>query len=400
MPIPIRTVGTIYPNYVLQFICVDGSGAKLSVPYDMYSGDPSTFTLNDDHTFTDNTPTDVAAGMVYDPSNSAFGGIYTLTTGDGTVYQINSATGHVATTTDPNGNTTTSDAPEADYTTQVVNDVSNGNGTVTVKVFLDTSEIAAIDYTISSNQLTQVRQEDLSHPGQYLSSTQYVYTSMGAYSNLLSVVNDARGVPVLNATYDDSGELVSLTDAEGHPSSVGNGGLLGNSAVQNVGNSQESVENVYDSFGNVTRVISAIENGNNQITGYSVAVTEYVYSNATPESDLSNIFLNNASGPGATNMNAIVSVRTYQIFTISGTDPNGLRYSQAPTLLLEETDYDTGDGQLSAADPNLHQLSKDSVYLGQDSSGNYLYRVTNYGSYVLGKPGTLAESLETRTSRR
>jgi YD repeat-containing protein len=402
--------------YNLEFVSVDGSGAKLSVPGDVYTDrndrftfqyDPESKTLINAHALESDDEEDAlffpdGSPASYNPSNTLFGDSYTLTTSDGTEYDIDS-NNNTLLVTDPNGNSASysnTTGRSGGYALNVVPEDASDVVKVQVINSSNQSIIATVDYQLnSSNQLVSVHQENTS------SNTTYAYwpsSDVGGNANLLKTVTDARGIPVLNAQYDDLGTLTSLTDAEGHAASVGTGGLTSTGASQQVTAANgDTTQSVYDAYGDVTRTITTLKNSAGVITGYSVAVTQYTYDTANLSSDLPDLVVQSPSGqgtqPGATNTNALLSVSTYQPFML-GAGSFDQCFTQAPTILLQETNYYSGNGQVTLSDPDLHQISTEAVYAGQDASGNLLYQVTHYADYVLGKPGSVTQTLDTRNA--
>jgi uncharacterized delta-60 repeat protein len=96
-------------TYTPQFICVDGSGATLTVPGDS-DGDPFLLYRQSGGYYADE------GGNGYNPTNYGFGSRYTLKTADGTSYVLDSTNGQLVSATAPNGQAINYGAISVNYT--------------------------------------------------------------------------------------------------------------------------------------------------------------------------------------------------------------------------------------------------------------------------------------------
>ncbi len=102
-------------NYQPQFLCVDGTGAKLILADSSGNDASTTFTLYQESGGRYINDSDTGQNW-FNPANPTLGLHYILETADGTQYSVNASSGQLESVTDANGNTTDySDGPP--YTT-------------------------------------------------------------------------------------------------------------------------------------------------------------------------------------------------------------------------------------------------------------------------------------------
>lgn len=207
---------------------------------------------------------------------------------------------------------------------------------------------------------------------------------------------DPRGIPILNATYDSLYDLSSLTDAYGKAASVGTGSLSADGDSQGVTDATgNTTETIYDPQGDVTRTITTLKDASGNITGYSVSATNYNYYSSDVTNDLFNIFVStdgDGAVPGSANVNSLMSVQQYQTFTVPYPDPSGLRYTELPSVMVQETDY--YNDFANPAETQQRQLT----YVGTSGTST-LYQVEIYSNFKLGKPQNTSEQIEIRDAQ-
>jgi RHS repeat-associated protein/uncharacterized delta-60 repeat protein len=221
-------------------------------------------------------------------------------------------------------------------------------------------------------------------------------------AHYLTNVIDPRGVESLSAAYDALGRLTGLTDSQGRAASLTAGGSEGGRGSQiatDLTPQHDTTETIYDDHGDAVRQIQRLTDADGNVS-YLVTVHEFDFHSGDLSGEINNILQTADSNtgviaPGVSGQNSLTSQKDFAPFVITGTDAAGLRYSQIPTTLLHETDFDTGTDQANAADPNLRLPIRDVSYAGQDAAGNDVYRVTSFGSYTLGKSGSVVQTLET-----
>jgi autotransporter-associated beta strand protein/YD repeat-containing protein len=350
-------------SYTPQFVCVDGSGSKLTVP-----GDASDVLYQQtDGGFTDE------AGNNYNPASDS-SEQYLLTTSDGTQYAINASSGTLDSITTASGNTT-------HFTNGSLYTITtNSNGQIGSIKDNATGQTVSYAYDTNDNLIS------VTDPGG--DTTQYSYN---ANHQLIGIV-DANGVTVLSATYDpSSGQLTSLINTNNQAAPVRTGQFNGTTGSQTVVDAEgNATEDIYDAYGNVVRKIQTITDTNGDITGYLVTVSTYGYFQTQND---------DAATTGVDLLNTMIGQTTYAPFEITGTDLAGLRYTQQPTTPPQQITnyYNWGgdDGQLS--DPDLSHVKDEMSLIGPaTTSGDWLYNDTEYGSYTaLGQPTTTSQFIAT-----
>jgi YD repeat-containing protein len=97
----------VYDTYWIQFVCVDGSNATLTVPSDVHEPEVDRrVSLIYDRDHNEFYAVTGESQLAYDPTQGQFGNEYTVRTVDGTLYSIDATTGQLTSTQDPNGNLT------------------------------------------------------------------------------------------------------------------------------------------------------------------------------------------------------------------------------------------------------------------------------------------------------
>ena len=360
-------------SYVIQFVCVDGSGATLGVSGDIhqvsnrmdltYDRENQQFLYNDNGVLTP-----------YDPTT--MGDDYTLTMPDHTVYTISAGSGKLVSIADANDNTVTypsANTVAAGHMKLVLDDSTPGVVQVWLEDDNDNTIGNSITYTIEDGNL--VSMEDRS--GQ---TTTYQYQSTNDdQEHYLTGITDAREVTMLTAAYDTLGRLTSLKDARQQTATVNSGGFDGRGSSQTssdpAGNDSESLTNEH---GDVVREIRTLKDGTT-ITGYAVTVREYFYWSASLSDEMANIFQADADAPGYSNQNTVWMVREYQPFVIDSSEPD-LRYTATPqdrsAPLVREVSYYVTDQNTDMG--NISQVRT----LGADGT----MRTIKYSDYKLGRP--------------
>jgi YD repeat-containing protein len=474
--------------YTPNFVCVDGSGATLSVAQNIvgtgvntsYNGDPILLEQQNGYYI------DSATGQNYNPADPLFAGSanntpnldpydYTLRTSDGTAYVVNPTNGNLVSVADPNGNITnysslsnyvseTTDSP-SNGQQQHITSISDGAGqTVQYAYDSDGNLIGVINPTggktsyqyadellvpyngssgtnvyatitnsttnqvwnnasagggwTSGNPLTYAitltgdtdADSSAEHQWYYLdapaiasgtgvtikyyvrsggtpsSGDQMIWSETRTWNNdaahEMTAIIDPGGVKVLTAGYEaGSGELASLTQTDQPSSPVKTGGFDGTSDDQTVTNSAgDTTEDIYDAYGNVIRQIKTMTDSNGNITGYQVTVSQYQYVTADT---------NNPQDTGVSLINTPESVIEYAPFEVLGTDSAGLRYSESAPVMQQFTSYycDPSDSPSDIGEP-----SSETTYLPNGQT-----QVTKYSDYILGKPTTVTEQIETNS---
>ena len=350
--------------YTPRFVAVDGSGATLDVS--------SSFTANGSlgDAPIELTPNDGryldASNRNYNPAEPTDGEQYTVKTSDGTSYTLDAKTGQFQTVTDPNGNAVT-------YA-QALTVQKDPQGRV-ISVTAPSGQKVQYHYDTDGDLDTET-----SPTG---AVTQYFYVN-----HLLTQIVDPRGITVLTASYvPGTSQLMALTNNTGKSAPVQTGDFDGTQDDQTVTDTAgNTTEDVYDDHGDVIRKIETLTDANHKITGYRVTVSDYSYFDSDVVDPVAR---------GYSLLNMLVSQRQYASFEIDGADPTGLRYSQQPTTVQQQIDYDWNNGDSDADDPNLRQPTQELTLLGPtDTAGQNRYRVTTFGDYKLGKPQDVAESIQ------
>jgi hypothetical protein len=269
---------TGYTDYYIQFVCVDGSGATLSVPGDIHSpvNDRADLTYDaHDNEFFD------ANGDPYFPTLTNLGDVsggnqYTVKTTDGSVYNLNATTGKLTSSVDPDGNTTTYSAggiTENGYQLKIVRD---GPANTISSIYLaDASgDMIGNPITYSYDSTTDNLTSVTDRLGQ---TTQYVYDTAPSMSHYLTQVIGPNNIPTLTATYNAQNQLATLAGPTGAPADTGVSSD-GSSGSQTVTDLDGNVtENIYDAEGDVARSIQTLKDSSGNITGYLVTAHDYTY---------------------------------------------------------------------------------------------------------------------------
>ena len=463
----LASVETYYP----QFVCVDGSGAKLNLLSD---GEPvgSEFTLvQSEGRYVDSSNT----GDFFNPANPVFDMTYNLVTADGTSYSFDPSTGRLASATDANGNVTNyADPPYTDAT------VSGSDGIDHISAITDTATGQVFDYyydaadnligtidavgakttylygdqllvpdTASGTvyaEITRASDNDVwsttanggnggwvtynsanasqyqislspildanSHvqwysaqgpaiaPGTPVSIAYYSAGSSSAIStqtrnwsapHFLTGIIDSNGVTVLTATYDPASNLLtSLVNTLKQSSGVSTGGFDGTTGDQSVTDAAgDATEDIYDQYGDITRKIQTITDSNGNITSYLVTVSTFSYFNTQND---------DAASTGVDLLNTPINETDYAPFEITGTDPNGLRYTQQPSTPPQQIiNYYVWNGdESSLTDTDLGKPETEMTLVGPDgATGNWLYNTTTFGTgyTTLGNPTQTTQQL-------
>jgi YD repeat-containing protein len=392
-------------TYWVQFVCVDGSNATLTVLGDIHSeGDRITLRYDGEaKVFRDQT-----TNATYNPATAKLDGTdastYTLTTADGTIYTIAAGSGTLTKTQDPNGNVvnygndsiTTSGGDSLKIT-------RNSDGTISKIELRDASDTTRVtlNYRYDPSNPGTLTHEDRNGA----MTNDYQYDAAPGMSHYLTQVT-VGGVTTLQAQYDSLGRLTSLTDAYGNQSNTavtssdGSGGgqfVADLSKSQASGQSAQSTpgtQNIYDSYGDVARSIQPVTDANNNVLGYTVTVHGYAYASAEIADEVSDIFDSSpgdSKQAGNTVQNALISQIDYAPFFVPVTTTQADAYQTALTKTpqdaqaspLSETDYYyvNNDGGSPA---NIGLPSQQKQFVGDGS-----FRTTSYDKYVNGKPSTV-----------
>ena len=147
------------------------------------------------------------SGDAYNPADSNFGGIYTLTTKEGIVYQIDAESGKLMSVTDNNGNTLTyTDSGIYSSTGQDVTFGRDAQGRITSVTDPMGKEILYA-YDAQGNLISMTDRDG--------NVTKFVYDSTQAH--YLDQVIDPLGRTGERSNYDAYGRLEEIIDANGNP---------------------------------------------------------------------------------------------------------------------------------------------------------------------------------------
>ena len=357
-------------TYAPQFVCVDGSNSTLTVSNASLSYDPDTRELYNSETY-----------QLFDPAT------YKLTTADGTVYQISGANGAITNSTDPSQQATSyasNGITSGDVSVRFVRNLDD-NTISSAQVYVNNVAVGSpILYGYTDGDLTSVEARDGT-------TTQYAYGD-SSLPHYLTTVTDGRGVPVLNATYDQLGELATLTDAQGNAAPIATGGDDGSGDSQTVADltpQQNTTQDIYDSEGNVIREIKSIKNDAGIVTGYQVTVHQYTYFTGDLTDEIGNIFpAEGAATPGFSNQNVIASQTDYQPFIVSAlADP--VNQQPDPATISRQVTFGVPEDSSDPTDNAAQGLPvSETDYLAGGAT-----RVTTYGNYKFGKPQVTTVSI-------
>ena len=169
------------------------------------------------------------AGGLYNPANAAYGGRYTLTTGEGIEYEIDAVSGDLLTATDTNGNKLTfSDAGITSDTGVEVRFGRDGQGRITTVIDPDGNEIE-YDYDDAGDLISVTDREK--------NTTRYGYSEDRAH--YLDEIIDPLNRPAVRTEYGDDGRLTKIIDTDGDP-------------IEFVYDTDSDVQITKDAFGNPT----------------------------------------------------------------------------------------------------------------------------------------------------
>jgi uncharacterized delta-60 repeat protein len=288
-------------SYGPSFRALNGSTSRLTVDPDEL---PTLIPDGDTGEFAD-----LLTGHGYNPARPEFGGLYYLTTHDGTQYVIDAKTGIVQTVTDPNGNMLKYNldgngrlSSIESYNTHNANDKTkvwihrNADGRIhwiedDIGTAADPNETQAqpdahsVVYAYKDN-FGDTSTATPTHPGELASftdragnKTQYgyddKYTPTVRYH--LTTVTDPRSLPVLSATYSrDTGEMTALKDPYKKTAQMGDTSFAGADARKSVKDlAGDATEMEYDPRGRPVREIREVKDASGKLTGYRESVTKY-----------------------------------------------------------------------------------------------------------------------------
>jgi large repetitive protein len=170
------------------------------------------------------------SGVPYNPSDSYFGGTYTLTTKEGVVYSIDGDTGDLNTVSNPNGNTLTfSDAGITSETGQAVTFGRDAQGRI-VSVTDPMGLKLLYAYDVNGDLISVTDREG--------NITLFKY-ALAARPHFLTEIIDPLGRSGVRNEYDAQGRLSKMVDALGKP-------------VQLTYDPNNSTETIKDALGNPT----------------------------------------------------------------------------------------------------------------------------------------------------
>ena len=303
---------------------------------------------------------DETTALGYNPARPEFGGLYYLTTHDGTQYVIDAKTGMVQTITDPNGNRLKYNLDGNDKLASIDSDnTANSSQKTTVTIHRRTSDgrIDWVEDDIGTAANSTVKDAHSivydyngtfptsptpTHPGELKSvkdragnTTQYGYAdnANAVLRYHLTSITDPRNLPVLSATYNaDTGEMTSLSDPYKKTAGMGDTSFAGADARKSVTDlAGNKTEMVYDYRGRPVRQIAEIKT-NGVLSGYRVSVTSYG-SDYDPDH----------------NVYFLSSVTQYQPFTLTLAQADQ-RHDFVPSVIASETDYDRQGNVISQID--------------------------------------------------
>ncbi|MCY2953312.1 MAG: hypothetical protein NTU53_15230, partial [Planctomycetota bacterium] len=226
--------------------------------------------------------------VAYNPAQPAFGGVYTLTTRDGLTYVIDAKSGMVRTISDLNGNSltfrhggiTSSSGRTVTFTHDTITTSDGATHDRITQVWDSEGPTVGYVYDGRTGDLVGVQPPSIPDNAYII----YEYIDIPDTTNrrfhYLTSVTDARGVTVLQATYDPTtGKLKTLFDAQQNkaPLSSSDHSFQGTSASRTVTDPAGNVtEFIYDSHGSVIREIRQVKNDNGELR-CRVIVREYTY---------------------------------------------------------------------------------------------------------------------------
>ena len=169
-------------------------------------------------------------GQPYNPADSYFGGVYTLTTKEGIAYDIDAVTGDLLTVTDTNGNTLTfSDDGISSDTGVSVTFERDAEGRI-VKAIDPEGEEVKYEYDEEGDLVAVTDREE--------NTTQFKYEE-ATRPHFLTEIIDPLGRTGVKTEYDEKGRLKKLLDVNGE-------------AIELDYDPDNSIQTVRDVFGNPT----------------------------------------------------------------------------------------------------------------------------------------------------
>ena len=222
-------------NYILAGYGTAGQSAAMYTPAFVSDKDvTSTLSVkNADATYLkrngNTSEYDSMNGSAYNSADPTFGGVYVLTTKEGTVYEIDGKTGDLLKVTDTNGNTLsyTDDAIASSTGQKITFERDAQNRITSVKDPI--GELIRYSYDAQGDLVSvSDRQGNVTH----------MEYSAGR-SHYLDKIIDPLGRTGVRNEYDDSGRLKKLFDTAGNP-------------VEMVYDPSNSTQTVLDQYGNAT----------------------------------------------------------------------------------------------------------------------------------------------------
>ena len=215
------------------------------------------------------------AGGLYNPANAAYGGRYTLTTGEGIEYEIDAVTGDLLTATDTNDNKLTfSDAGITSDTGVEVRFGRDAQGRITSVIDPSGNEIK-YDYDDAGDLISVTDREQ--------NTTRYGYSEERAH--YLDEIIDPLGRTGVKTEYDDDGRLSRVIDVNGEAVELNYDPDNSVQTTKDVLGNETTY--VYDERGNIVQEVDALggitrrtfdENDNLlSITDSLGNTTEYTY---------------------------------------------------------------------------------------------------------------------------
>ncbi|WP_392530127.1 RHS repeat-associated core domain-containing protein [Nostoc sp. C117] len=215
------------------------------------------------------------AGSAYNPADTYYGGVYTLTTKEGIVYQIDAATGDLLTVTDNNGNklTYTEEGIYSSTGKQITFERDAQGRIASVKDPM--GELVRYEYNAKGDLVSVTDQEKF--------KTQFVYDQ--ERSHYLKEIIDPLNRAGAKVEYGDDGRLKKTLNATGNSVEIDYDPANSLQTVKDALGNPTTYE--YDTRGNVIRVVDALghqtqmkyddENNLLQVTDANNLVTKYEY---------------------------------------------------------------------------------------------------------------------------
>ncbi|MBE9078258.1 putative Ig domain-containing protein [Romeria aff. gracilis LEGE 07310] len=318
--------------------------------------------------------TDQYAGLVgnpYNPADPIYGGIYVLTTKDGTVYEIDGQTGDLLTVTDANGNrlTYTDESITSSTGQKVTFERDSQNRITAVKDLM--GELIRYSYDAMGDLVAVTDRLG--------NTTRLVYDA--ERQHYLKEIIDPLGRSGVKSEYDENGRLRKLLDVNGEAVEL----------VYDPANSQQTVKDVfgnpttyvYDQRGNVVTEVDALGG----ITQRTYDRDDNLLSETDPDGIVTTYTYDN-SGNTITIKDSAGNI-TYMSYGQYGR----LQSVTSPTGLSITFEYDKRGNLLSSTDSN--GLLTTYQY---DSRGRLLKQVGPdgqimvYGYDALGNPNRMVDS--------